>query len=226
MRWRVIARYRSQVRTIVFILLGKFIAETLDIYSELVRDHVSCAASVVLRVMSFAGVGSPMRQLFIYTELLRDKSPVLLQPLEFSDEIGEHISVGINKPIQLVTVRRRVNAGCTAILDRIDKLFECHLVSELQPFGALIERDNAIPWVAHKSALEVRLELFAPDYSPLLFRTQQIKSRQNPIFSATITRPIRLHLVFDLPQIQMRFPCFAQNGPHAGRARLRYLNKN
>src|SRR5207248_10396533 len=158
-------------------------------------------------------VGPPMRQRFIYTELLRHESPVLVEAFEFSDEIGEHISVGINKPIQLVTVRRRVNAGSTAVPDPIDKLFEGHLVPELQPFGALIERDNAIPWVAHKSELEVRLELFAPDFSPLLFRTQQIKSRQNPIFSAAITRPIRLHLVFDLPQIQMRFPCFAQNGP-------------
>src|SRR6266496_355747 len=226
MRWRVIARYRSQVSTIAFILLGKFIAETLDIYSELVRNHVSCAASVVLRVMSFAGVGSPMRQLFIYTELLRDKSPVLLQPLEFSDEIGEHISVGIDKPIQLVTVRRRVNAGCTAVLDRIDKLFECHLVSELQRFGALIERDNAVPRIANKAELEVRLELFAPNFSPSLFRKKQIESRQNPIFSPAITRPIRLHLFFDLPQIQMRFPCLAKNGPDAGRASLWHLNKD
>src|SRR6266487_3745981 len=199
MRWRVIARYRSQVSTIAFILLGKFIAETLDIYSELVRNHVSCAASVVLRVMSFAGVGSPMRQLFIYTELLRDKSPVLLQPLEFSDEIGEHISVGIDKPIQLVTVRRRVNAGSTAVLDPIDKLFEGHLVPDLQRFGALIERDNAIPWVANKAELEVRLELFAPNFSPLLFRTQQIKSRHYPVLSSAVPRPIHLHLVFDLP---------------------------
>src|SRR6266571_622725 len=103
MRWRVIARYRSEVSTIAFILLGKFIAETLDIYSELVRNHVSCAASVVLRVMSFPGVGSPMRQFFAQTEFLRDESPVLVESFKFSDEIGQHISVGIDKPIQLVT---------------------------------------------------------------------------------------------------------------------------
>src|SRR5213076_3002367 len=74
---------------------------------------------------------------------------------------SEHISVGIDKPIQLVTMRRRVNASCAAVLNPIDKLIEGHLVPDLQRFRALIKRHHAVPWVAHKSELEVGLELFA-----------------------------------------------------------------
>src|SRR5260370_30331836 len=140
-----------------------------------------------------------MRQLFAKTEVLRHKSQVPLEPLKFSDEIGKHISVGIDKPIQLITMRRRVNTGCAAILNPIDKLFEGHLVSQLYRFVALIKRDNSVPRVSHKSELEVSLELLAPDFSPPLFRTQQIQRRQNSIFSSAIACPIRLHLIFDLP---------------------------
>ena len=39
-------------------------------------------------------------------------------------------------------------------------------------------------------------------------------------------RPITLHVIFDLPQIEMRFPCFAENGSNAGRAGLGDLNEN
>ena len=39
-------------------------------------------------------------------------------------------------------------------------------------------------------------------------------------------RPISLHVIFDLPQIEMRFPCLAENGPDTGRARLGYLNED
>src|SRR5438067_8140906 len=112
-------------------------------------------------------------------------------------------------------MRRRVNASCAAVLNPIDKLIEGHLVPDLQRFRALIKRHHAVPWVAHKSELEVRLELFAPDFSPLLFRKKQIESRHYPVLSSAVPRPIHLHLVFDLPQIQMRFPCFTKNGPDA-----------
>src|SRR6266516_5830954 len=226
MRWRVIARYRSPLRTMAFILFGKLIAEAFDIHFELASDHVSRSGRIILSIMSCPGIGTPVWQFLVYTELLRHESPILVEPLKFSDEIGQHISVRIDKPIQLIAMRRRVNAGCTAVLDPIDKLFECHLVSELQRFGALIERDNAIPRIAHKSELEVRLELFAPNFSPSLFRKKQIQSRYYPVLSSAVPRPIHLHLVFNLPQIQMRFPCLAKNGPDAGRASLWHLNKD
>ena len=119
-----------------------------------------------------------------------------------------------------------MNAGGAAVLDPIDELFEGHLVSELERFGALIQRDNAVPWIAHESELKVGLELFAPPFSSALFRKKQIQARQNPILSSPIARPTRLHLVFDLPEVQMRFPSFAQNGPHARRSRFGHLNKN
>ena len=119
-----------------------------------------------------------------------------------------------------------MNASGAAVLNPINKLFEVYLVSKLQRFGALIERDNAVPRVAHKTELEVGLELLVSDFSPALFRAQQIKASQNPIFSSAIARPIGLHLVFDLPQIQMWFPRFAQNGPHAGRPGLGHLNED
>src|SRR5215216_6207922 len=97
--WRVITWYRSHVSTIAFILCGKLIAELFDIYSELVRNYISCSGSVVIGVMSFPGVGPPMRQLFIYTELLSHESPVLVEVFEFPDKICQYIPVGIHKPI-------------------------------------------------------------------------------------------------------------------------------
>src|SRR6266480_2728589 len=113
------------------ILFGKLIAKAFNIYSELVSNHVARSRIVVLGVMSWPGICSAVRQLLIKAELLRKESPVVVEPFEFSDEIGEHISVGIHKPIQLITMRRRVNAGCAAVLNPIDKLFEGHLVPEL-----------------------------------------------------------------------------------------------
>jgi hypothetical protein len=50
-------------------------------------------------------IGSLMGQVLAYTELLRHKRPVLVQAFEFPDEISEHGSVGIDEPIQLVTLR-------------------------------------------------------------------------------------------------------------------------
>src|SRR5207247_62358 len=144
MRWRVIARYRSQVSTMAFILFRKLITEALNIHSELVCNHVACPRIVIVSVVAVTGIGPSMRQLFVETELLCHKGPVFVESLEFSDEIGQHISVGIDKPIQLKAMRSRVNAGCAAVLDPIDKLFEGHLVPDLSRFGTLIQRDNAV----------------------------------------------------------------------------------
>src|SRR2546430_13462072 len=62
----------------------------------------------------------PRSTLFPYTTLFRSK---------FSNEIGEHISIGIDKPIELIAMRRRVNTSAAAILDPVDKLLESHFVS-------------------------------------------------------------------------------------------------
>src|SRR4029079_6669237 len=131
MRCRVIARQRSQVRTIAFILPGKLIIEPLNIYFELRCNDISCSRSVILSVMTRPGVFTPVRQLLLHTEFVRYKSPILIEPLEFSDEIRQQISVCIHKPVELVTVRGRMHACGTAIMDPIDKLFEVHLVPEL-----------------------------------------------------------------------------------------------
>src|SRR6266550_3300183 len=157
---------------IAFILFGKFIAEPLNIHSERVRNHVACPRIVVLSVVPRPRVGSSMRQLLVETELLRHKGPVVVEPFEFSNEIGEHISVGIDKPIQLVAVRGRMNASGAAVLDPIDEVFEGHFASELQRFRALIERNDTVPWVANKTEFEVGLELLPADFSPALLRKQ------------------------------------------------------
>src|SRR6266511_3217137 len=115
-------------------------------------------------------IGSLMGQVLAHTQLLRHKSPVLVEPFEFPDEIGEHISICINEPIQLVTVRRLVNASGAAVLNPIDKFVERHLFSELQRLSALVKRDDAVPRIANESEFEVGLELFASDFSPALFR--------------------------------------------------------
>src|SRR5439155_22995805 len=130
---------RSQVRTIASILSGELIAKSVDIYFELVCDHIPRSRRVILRVVSRPRIGSSMRQLLIETELLCKKSPVLIEPFKFSNEIGEHISIGVDKPIKLITVRRGMNASGAAVLDPIDKFFESHFVSELQSFRALIQ---------------------------------------------------------------------------------------
>src|SRR6266699_715903 len=145
MRWRVIARYRSQLRKMAFILFGKLIAEAFDIHFELASDHVSRSGRIILSIMSCPGIGTPVWQFLVYTELLRHESPILVEPLNFS---------------------------------------------------------------------------------PSLFRKKQIQSRYYPVLSSAVPRPIHLHLVFNLPQIQMRFPCLAKNGPDAGRASLWHLNKD
>ena len=119
-----------------------------------------------------------------------------------------------------------MNAGGAAVLNPIDKFIECHFFSELQRLGALIKRDDAVPRVANKAEFEVGLELLAPDFSPALFRKQQIPGRHNPIFSSSVARPICLHLIFDLPQVEMWFPSFAQNRPDTGRTGLGHLDED
>src|SRR5438034_7821267 len=98
MRWRVIARYRSQVSTMAFILFRKLITEALNIHSELVCNHVACPGIVIVSVVAATGIGPSMRQLFVETELFCPKVPVFVGSLEFSDEMGQQISLGFDKP--------------------------------------------------------------------------------------------------------------------------------
>ena len=49
---------------------------------------------------------------------------------------------------------------------------------------------------------------------------------QNTVLSPAVVGPMVFHLVFDLPQIQMRFPRFTENGPNTGRAGLGHLYEN
>jgi hypothetical protein len=54
----------------------------------------------------------------------------------------------------------------------------------------------------------------------------EIKNFQRPVRSPAHMRPIILHVIFDLPQIQVRLPWFPQNCPDAGRASLGNFNEN
>ncbi len=113
-----------------------------------------------------------------------------------------------------------------AAIDPIDKFFESHFVSEMYSFRALIEGNGAVPGVTNKSELEVGLELFSSDLHSPLFRQGEIQDFQNTVLSPPVVRPVVFHLVFDLPQVEMRFPRFTENGPNAGRAGLGYLYEN
>src|SRR5205085_12112778 len=115
MRCRVIARQRSHVRTIAFILSGELITEPLNIHFELRCNDISCSRSVILSVMTRPGVFAPVRQLPLNTELLGHKRPVLVQPIEFNDEISQQISLGIDKKIQLITKARRMEANAQSV---------------------------------------------------------------------------------------------------------------
>ena len=161
-------------------------------------------------------VGSLVWQCLLETELLCHRSPVLVELFKFPDEIGQQISVCIDKPVELVPVRGRVHASCAAVLDPIDKLFEAHLVPELQRFCALIQRNDSVPRIADEPEFEIGFELFASGFFPAVFRHQQIESGEDSVFSSAVPGPGCFHQLFDLPQIQVRFPCFSENCSDAG----------
>jgi len=204
----------------------KFIAEPFDVDPKLVRDHFTRSCVVIFAVESLPRIGSPVGQRLVDPEFLRNKIPILLEPFKFTDKIGENISVMIDKPIELVAMRRRMNAGGAAVLDPIDKLLERHFVSELPHFFALIKRNNSVPGVANEPELKVGLELLTPGAASVLLWQCEIKNFQRPVRSPAHMRPIILHVIFDLPQIQVRLPWFPQNCPDAGRASLGNFNEN
>ena len=119
-----------------------------------------------------------------------------------------------------------MNASGAAVLNPIDKLREGHFIFELPHFLALIKRNDAVPWVANEAKLEVGLELFASDVDPALFWQCEIKNFQHPVRSPIHMRPVILHVIFDLAQIQVRLPWLPQNGPDASRTGLGHFNEN
>ena len=86
-----------------------------------------------------------------------------------------------------------MHACGAAVLDPIDKLFEAHLVPELQGFGALVQLHDAVPWIANKSEFEIGLELPAPGFSSALFRRQQIQRGPNAVASSAEFGPGCFH---------------------------------
>jgi hypothetical protein len=68
--------------------------------------------------------------------------------------------------------------------------------------------------------------LFAPGFSPALFRLQQIQRGYDAVLSSAEFGPASFHQLFDLPQIQMRFPRFPKNCPDACRASLGHLDED
>ena len=72
-----------------------------------------------------------MRQGFGKAELLRDESPIRLESLESSNEIGQDISTAVHEPVELISMRRRVNTGAAAVLNPINKFLERHFVLHL-----------------------------------------------------------------------------------------------
>ena len=166
--------------TIALILFAEFIAESFDVDPKLVRDHFTRPCVVIFGVMSLPRIGSPVGQCFNDPKFLRDKSPILVEALKFTDEIGKNISVMIDKPIELVAMRRRMDAGGAAVLDPIDKLLERHFVSELPHFFALIKRNDSVPGVANEPELKVGLELLTSGAASVLLWQCEIKNFQRP----------------------------------------------
>ena len=97
---------RSQVSTIATILFAELIPEVFDVDPKFVHDHFTRPRVVIFSVMSFPRIRPPVGQPLVDPELFRDKTPILVESLEFADEIGDHIPVRIDKPIKLVTLRQ------------------------------------------------------------------------------------------------------------------------
>ncbi len=105
---------RSRSLDVIF-LFAEVIAESFDVDPKLVRDHFTRPCVVIFGVMSLPRIGSPVGQCFNDPKFIRDKSPILVEALKFTDEIGEHNSVMIDKPIELVPIRGRMDTRGAAV---------------------------------------------------------------------------------------------------------------
>src|SRR5205807_2103945 len=142
------------------------------------------------------------------------------------NKVCQHLAVGVDKPIKLVTMRRGMNAGATTILNPTDEFLESHLLTHLHSFIALIERDNTIPWIANKSELKVALELLTSPLLPTLRRQCKIEPFQYSIFSSPAHNPVALHHPFDLTQVQVRLNHLSQHVANTGRTSFGNFHKD
>ena len=149
-------------------------------------------------------------------EFIGDEGPVPVEAFEAADEIGEHVPAAVEEPIELITMRRGMDAGRAAKLDPLDEFVEGHFVFHLHRLGALVQGDDAVPRVADEAEFEVALELSPADLDLALARKQLIERGADPVGSAPELRPGIFHQRFDLHQIQMRDVSFAQHRTDAG----------
>ena len=77
--------------------------------------------------MAGTWVRSGMGQGLAQTKFLGHEGPIFLQSLESSDEISKHFAVWIDEPVELVSMRGRMNAGAATVLNPVRKLIERHL---------------------------------------------------------------------------------------------------
>src|SRR5207244_9489680 len=114
--------------------LAKAIVKFLDVDLELLFNDTLRLRGVVFSVVPRPRVGAGMGKHFAYSKLFRDHSPVFLQAFESANEICQHLAIGIDKPIKLVTMRRGMNAGSATVFNPADKLLEGHLLTHLHCF--------------------------------------------------------------------------------------------
>ena len=167
-----------------------------------------------------------MGQFWVNAKLLRDERPVGFKLLKFANEISKDGSIGIDKPIELVSMRRWLQTRAATVLYPLDELIEVHSVSQLRRLVALIKRHNAVPRIAHKSEFEIRFKLLSPDFMASLLRETEIQDLEKPVFSPTTLRPVILHVVFNLPQAQVGLPWLPENSSDAGGGSFGHLDKN
>jgi hypothetical protein len=176
--------------------------------------------------MARARIRPGVRQPFGRSDLGSNEPPVLFQPLESANKIGQDISIRIDEPVQLISVRGRVNAGAAAVLNPIDEFIERHFCPQFQGFLSFVEGNHSVPRIAHESKFEIAIKLLLPDSLASLWRQHWIENFSDPVFPATTNRPIALHQRLDLPEVEMRPDRFAQNSSNTGRPSFWHLNKN
>ena len=153
-------------------------------------------------VGSLPRIGSPVGQRLVDLEFLRNKIPILLEPFKFADKIGENIPVMIDKPIELVAMRRRMDT--VALLYWIQST-NCSnvILSLIAPLLCAHKASRPCPRDSKRTRTKVGLELLTPGAASVLLWQCEIKNFQRPVRSPAHMRPIILHLTFDLPQIQV-----------------------
>jgi len=166
--------------------------------------------------MSQPRVAARVWKRFAYPEPFRDHNPIFLQTFESTDEIRQHLAIGIDKPIKLVAMRGGMDARRTTVLNPADKLFESHFLPHLGRFISFIERNNAVPWIANEPKLKIARELLPPPFLSPLAREHGIKPFHDSVFSSSTDNPVAFHHSLDLGQAQVWLDRRPQNTTHAG----------